>query len=210
MATVKMEVARALNELKLLKKRLEKAAQGTVFFGVSVGGKPVPGYKDNEEFKQKAQSAFDSFRALLDRYNAIKAAINRSNATTYITVAGKEMTVAEAIERLRNLELEEDFLAKLKADYNTAVRAVEVKNLEAQNKLENYLNTIYGKDTKLTPEQQQAVAEPFLAQFSAELVYPEKLKDLIDQMEAEINAFKAEVHFALNRSNALTMIEVPA
>lgn len=208
---VQMEVARALSELKLIKKRMEKALEGVSFFGVSTGGKPVNGYTSNDEFIQKAQSAFDSYRALAERYSAIKSAIAVSNATTKITVGGKEMTVAEALERLRNLPQEEYFLMKLKGDYNMAVSFQERKNTEANEKLERFLTSTYGsKEGKLTEEQYNAVAEPFLRQFTATLVHPEKMKEKIDELENDLETFKAEVHYALNRSNAVTLIEVPA
>lgn len=208
---VEMEVSRALAELKLIKKRMEKALEEVKFFGVSIGGKPVAGFSSDEEFISKAQSAFDSYRALAARYAAIKSAIAISNATTKITVGGKEMTVAEALERLRNLPNEELFLMKLKNDYNQAVALMERKNAEAQQKLENHLATVFGaKDVKLSEDQYKAVAEPFLKQFSATLVHPEKLKEQIDALEAELETFKSEVHYALNRSNAITMIKVPA
>lgn len=206
MVTEQMEVARALNELTLLKKRMQKAMDSVKFFDVSIGGKPVAGFKSNDEFIERAKSAFDSYRALLNRYNAIKAAVNRSNATTIIKVAGKEMTVAEAIERQRNIIHEELFLEKLKSDYNTAVRLQEIKNREAETKLEAYLNSL--KEANLEPAELEAATAVFMKQFRADLVHPEDLKKQIEALEEDINSFKAEVNYALNRSNATTMIEV--
>ena len=53
---------------------------------------------NEEEFKKRTTSDFQSLNDLIKRRNQVKNAIVSSNAVTKVTVGGQTMTVAEAIE----------------------------------------------------------------------------------------------------------------
>lgn len=204
-----MTITRGLAELKLLDARIQRTVADGAFVAVVVGEKPVRGFQSNEEFSRRAQASLQSAQDLIRRRNAIKAAIVVSNATTYITIGGNRMTVAEAIERKRSIAYEEELLDTLRAQHKNAVQEMEQKNAEVKLRLDRLLEANFGKDAKAKDSEYDAIAKPFMAQNEAKLVDPVKVKSVIDTLTEEIETFKTEVDFVLSESNTLTRITVP-
>lgn len=96
---MEMTITRALSELKMLDKRINRTVDDAVLGGLMIGKHIQHGFQNQEEVEKKAKADDQSIQALIKRRNAIKSAIVVSNATTMIDVAGVRMTVAEAIER---------------------------------------------------------------------------------------------------------------
>jgi predicted Fe-Mo cluster-binding NifX family protein len=96
-------VTDALAELTLLEKRIASATidldNNTLIAVIEVGKVPT-GYKTREEYQTKARAALQKVDALIVRRRGIKRSLVLSNAATMVTVAGQEMTVAEAIEQV--------------------------------------------------------------------------------------------------------------
>ncbi len=206
---MELTITRGLAELKLLDARIRKTINEAGFIGVVVGDKTVRGYTTNEEFVRKAEASLQSARDLTRRRNAIKAAIVVSNATTHVTIAGKRMTVAEAIERKNSIAYEEALLGQMRMQYTAAVAEMEHKNTETRARLDRLLEANFGKDAKAKDSEYDAIAKPFMAQNEAKLLDPLKLKSVIDQLYDEIEGFKSEVDFVLAESNTLTKITIP-
>jgi hypothetical protein len=96
-----MTVTDALAELTLLEKRIDSARSqlgGNTLIAVVEVGKVPTGYRSRDEHATQARAALQRIDALIARRRAIKRAIVLSNASTMVSVAGEEMTVAEAIE----------------------------------------------------------------------------------------------------------------
>lgn len=206
---MEMTITRGLAELKLLDARIRRSIDEAAFVAVVVGEKPVKGFQSNEEFSRRAQASLQSAQDLIRRRNAIKAAIVVSNATTYVTIGGVRMTVAEAIERKRSIQYDEALLGTLREQHRSAVQEMEQKNAEVKLRLDRLLEANFGKDAKAKDSEYDAIARPFMAQNEAKLVDPVKVKTVIDSMTAEIETFKTEVDFVLSESNTLTRISVP-
>jgi hypothetical protein len=113
-------VTDALAELTLLQKRIESARaaleKGNLITVVEVGKVPT-GFKSREEYEVNAKALVQRVQALLDRRRAIKRAIVLSNASTRVTVAGEEMTVAEAIEMKNFIAYYEAILDTMQSAY---------------------------------------------------------------------------------------------
>ena len=62
--------------------------------------------KTVQEFLDDAVSKLQSANDLINYRRALKSAVLQSNAVTKVTVADKEMTVAEAIEYKNSISLE--------------------------------------------------------------------------------------------------------
>src|SRR5690606_36145264 len=132
-------IAKALVEIKLLDKRINRVINDSVLAGYTVGKKIMTGFSNVEELEVRAKADYQSIKDLIKRRNDIKSAIVVSNANTYVEIAGNKYTVAEAIERKTSIEYEKDLLNKLKTTYANVVRHVDRVNEDVKNRLDKQL-----------------------------------------------------------------------
>lgn len=209
--TEQMTVHKALAELKVLDARINNEI-GKYHFVVpnkhsntKIGGVPISDYAD------EVRNAYKSIRTLINRRNAIKRAVTRSNAVTVVKIDGTEYTVAEAIDMksmgvaylnaLRNVLESQYSNAKLNADKNNG------EKLEMRT--DEYIKSMYqGADMKNLSEEIKKVREDFVVAQTVELVDPINAAKEVEAIGKEVDAFMAEVDSALSVSNALTTIEV--
>lgn len=145
----KILVTKGLNELKLLDKRIYNKISEGEFVGVAKNSAVnVNGKITKEAFKANAKADFQSITDLIKRRNTIKSAIIKSNAVTMVEVAGKTMTVAEAIDKKSAIDYEQNLLNKLNKQYITSIEKVNKENTKVDESIEQLLNTAYGKEGK--------------------------------------------------------------
>lgn len=200
-----ISVTRALAQVKSLNDRIQR---GTVarFIDVSVGGK-VSGKSSVQEAEHAITSNLQSVQALVSQRNTLKSAIVKSNATTTVVIAGKTMTVAEAIERKSSIILEQNLLQQIRGQQNQAIAAVERHNVDVRQRCDNLLAQAYGRDVKISEADSQAITGPYEEKHKAALVDSNKLDSVAEKMQEELDAFTLEVDFALSEVNAKTLIE---
>lgn len=210
MTTEKMNVHKAMIELKTLNSRIESAVARVQFVlsnkhsNEKINGTPVS--RVIQDIKDSYQSVVD----LIKRRNAIKRAVIRSNNETMVTICGVEYTVAEAID-MKNNGLKGDvlLLSKLSMDYSSAKRKAEVENSTLDSRADAYIKSLYeNADMKNLSDEIQKMRQDFVSGQAVELVDPLDAKKLIDRLDAEIDSFKVEVDAALSVSNAVTEITV--
>ncbi len=208
---MKISIARALAEHKLIDKKLEKLMSQTRYCAIKRGKKNETSDGVNiEDFNKAATSNYAKLQSLLRQKNALKAAIVESNAKTSITIGNQSMTVAAAIERKRTIELEQRMLQGMKADYMRAKSATEQENVKVQSKLDQLLESNFGagKGGSAKEEEVQAISKPYLENNQITLIDPLKMDDKIKELESTVDEFVKNVDFALNESNVRTEIEV--
>lgn len=205
-----MTVTRALNELKLLDKRITDTVNGSKFVSCAKrSSKKVDQLCTKEEFEQNAKSNYQSILDLIKRRNEIKSKIVNSNAKTIIEVAGVEMTVAEAIERKTAIIYEKMLLNHMKVHFNKSVANMNKNNEKVEEQLNVLLVTLVGKDGKnSSAEGVKEISDKYKADNEWELVNPLKLEEKIKTLEESIDGFESEVDFVLSESNSITKIEV--
>lgn len=99
-----MLVTEALNELKTLDSRIDRAIKTAKFIAdAKTADNKVTPSKTKEAFKTDAQSSYDTIDSLIKRRDNIKAAIVASNAATTVDICGETMTVAKAIDTKASL-----------------------------------------------------------------------------------------------------------
>ena len=209
--TETMSIHKALCELKVIGDRIEKT-MGKVPFVLAnehanrkIQGIPI------EEFIAQIKSAHQSTVDLIARREAIKCAVVKSNAVTKVTVAGKEYTVAEAIE-MKNHGM--DFIrmlkSKLSSELDRAKRLAEMANGQnLENRADGYIKNLYGTtDMKNLTEEANAARKTFIEQHTTELVDPLKAADMVTALENQFYDFMSEVDAALSVSNSLTEITI--
>lgn len=205
----KMTVARALVELKSLKKRIEKLTHQFMPVVMVAGDKLPAGIKSKEDFAATTKAEFQQLSDLIRRRRLIKGAVVKSNALVQVTIAGMAMTVAEAIERKTSIEAEKELLKVIRERVATTVKGVEKQNEEVQRRLDQLLTAaLSGKESQRESRDIEAISKPFLAKNEARMEDPLDIAKVIRRMEDEINEFTAEVDIALTESNARVDIEV--
>ncbi|WP_010500012.1 hypothetical protein [Paenibacillus elgii] len=206
---MEISITRGLAELKTLDARINKVINESSFISMTTGKKVLAGYQSNFQFEDKAKSNYQSVQDLIKRRNAIKAAIVQSNAVTKVNVADKEMTVAEAIERKTSIIYEQNLVNKMKIEFVNVIRRYEQEDEKVKERLDELLKTTFGKDVKVSNDQYDSTAKPFLEQNEPKLIDPLKLKDEIDKIEKNIEDFLMNVDFVLSESNTITKIIIP-
>ena len=96
----KISITEALNELKLYDSKINKAIANAKLASAAKKSSDKVGVVKKEEFEERAKASYQSVTDLIANRNALKSAIVKSNAVTEVTINGKTMTVAEAIERI--------------------------------------------------------------------------------------------------------------
>lgn len=211
---MKISVTRALVELKNLDKKITQAIGSGVFLGTTVGTDnqkkmAVTGNQDIEAAKSTIQGNFDRVCALIDNRQKIKAAVVLSNASTQVTLGGKIITVAEAIETKTTLPYKESFLNALKQQFTFCQNQVQTQSTKLEEDIDKMLAVVYGNDKgKIQPEAYAQIAEPRRKERQPAILDPIKIESKIKASQDEIQLIQSELDFVLAESNAKTEIEV--
>lgn len=207
MSKTQITITRALAEIKTLKDRISDAvAAGMV--SVAVDGKSVDSGKPVQEIETILKANLQKSRDLITRREVLKSAIVVSNAKTKVTIGSTEMTVAEAIERKQSIVFQQQLLEAMKVQLMKAQAQVNRTNTEVKDRADQLVTTAVGRDRKVDQAEIDAIVKPFQAKNEASVVDPNKLADVIAQLEAEISEFVLNVDFALSEVNAVTKIDV--
>lgn len=158
-------------------------------------------YTNKEEL---IKSRFQQLVKLAENRDKIREAIMKSNATSYITVAGKSYTVALAIEKYRKandfLQLLKYQVMKLDNEKQKVEKKVELRISELENKF-------FG-NTRQPSESEKRIIEE--AKHLNELVVcdPLNINEKFLKLQSETEEFKSLVNIALNEHNVKTEIEI--
>ncbi|AUG85119.1 tail fiber protein [Vibrio phage Ceto] len=206
---MQITVTKALTEIKKLDKQIAKHTQRGQFILTATRGR-VAGFASVEEAGKTVKSNFDKIQALMKRRANIKAKVTASNAATKLTIAGSEMTVAEAIERKDSIEMEENLLQVMKNQFNQAVNKQVRHESQVQDEIDRKVEQVFGNAKKIDTNDgtYKAIREQVEAANKFELVDTNKLADQIEQLEDRIDDFRANVDVELSVSNATTNIEI--
>lgn len=199
-------VTRALAQVKSLNDRIARGTN-TAFVSILTGGKHESG-KQEEEVSTVLKSNLQSVKELIARRAELKGAIVRSNAVTEVEIAGKKMTVAEAIERKASIVLDKQLLQQLQSQLVANQSKAERVNVQMQTRLDTLIQTAVGKDRKVDEAELKAITGPFEKQNRAELLDPSNLSKEIETLKKEIESFDEEVDYALSEVNAVTKLTV--
>ena len=210
MVNEKMNVHKALTELKVIDARINKAITQPAFVAIkkhsaeNIRGMTVKQVTDG--ITSSYQSAVD----LIIRRNAIKRAVVLSNARTRVIIAGKEYTIAEAIDMKNNgMDGYRKLRDTLRQQLQTCTRSAERDNEMLENKADAFIKDVYGNsDMSKVGEGAKKDRKEYIAAQTVELVDPLDVLRKIEELDELINSFMIEVDSALSVSNAVTEIEV--
>ena len=208
---MKLTVHEALCEIKVSDKRIEKAITECRFCAANkevspkIAGVPVKDFED--EVRSKYQAIVD----LIKRNDAIKKALSLSNASTKITVAGIEMSVAEAIYMMQHgISHKQKLLLAMARALKDARTVIEIENgARLEDRLDKFIQATYGTKEKVSAEELDKASKDFKARNEYKLVDPIGIVDKIAALTDNIDKFQAAVDSAIQISNATTYIEIP-
>ena len=215
MSTVeKMTVHKALAELKTIDARIEKAIREcTYVLAVKHSAEKINGMTI-KNFKEKMSSGYQKGTDLIARRDAIKRAVVLSNAITKVVVGDKEMTICEAIDaKNHSMEFKKTLLTYINSAYVKAQAELERNSGETlEKKAEQYVLAVIAaqpKDSKMSVDSDamKALRKTYIENNTYDLVDPLDVTKVMEELDAEINEFNAEIDAALSVSNALTVIE---
>lgn len=199
-----ISISQALAELKLLRKRIQNVTNSSEFTVL----KKKRDLLDAQRFTADARASYQSYKDLLARYNAIKAAIVLSNAGTSVSIANVTYTVADAVERKKTIELEKDMLKNMQGQYERVKREYETHVAGENARVERLIQTELGKDAKTNVDVITQLSDTFLAQNKAEILDPLSLGQEIATLNKSIEDFETKVDWVLSESNGKTTISV--
>lgn len=211
MSIVSMTVQEALNKKKILEKKLSgDSIYDSAYITVATVDQKVISGVEREKIEDLLKAQFISVKHLYENLKALKIAINKSNATTLVKIAGEEYTVADAIARTHFVKEERELLNILQKQYISAKNKVDANNervLDPDN-ISDYISKIVGSESKKNSDLIDQLTESYKNSNTMTLIDPNNLHDEIEKMAKELDDFDAEVHTALTVSNINTIIEV--
>lgn len=208
MITEKMNIHRALCELKTIDSRIAKKIAGSSFCVANKTSNSKIGGKSISEYVEEAKNNYKSIVALINRRNAIKRAVSLSNAVTEVTIGGKTFRVAEAIEmKNRGMDNFEGLVMELSSQLNRASGVIKRSEDEIDEYADKYVIGLYGSKEKAQSPEVTALRDAYIKANTYELIDPINIKAQIDEYQRLISDFNSEVDSALSVSNAITEIE---
>lgn len=206
-----MTVHKALAELKTLDARIQKEIDCSTFViankhsNSKIAGVPV------KDFVEQAKEQYQSVRTLINRRNAIKRAVTRSNAMTMIKAGGQEYSVAEAID-MKNLGgfYLKMLLDKINTQASKAKMQADRENGEKlDQRTEQYIKNLYeGADMKNMSAEVQRMRDDFVTSQTVEVVDPIDYNKVTKSLQDQLDAFMTDIDSALSVSNAMTLVDV--
>lgn len=203
-----LSIHRALSELKVLDKRIQKAYQKN-FITMQIGSSVPDTYSSVEEFETEAKASLDQVTQLIKNRNEIKAAIVKSNAETEVVIAGQKMTVAEAIDRRDSgIEYDKNLLSVLKHQLSKMVVSLERENQNFEDRLEKRLASDINPKDKGATKEIEVLTESYTKRYKPTMLDPISIREKIKELEEKVESFELEVDFTLSESNANTKIQI--
>ena len=167
--------------------------------------------KSLNDARAEMQGSYDKITALINRNNAIKKAVTKANAETYVKIGDEQMTIAEAIYmKQTGIELMRQLLMVMTSQYTKARTTIERNNGDAltQN-CEAYIVKLFGAgDNKSVSADIEAAKAKYIEENTVDLIEGVDTAKAIEALKNKIDTFEANVDAAITVANATTTIEI--
>lgn len=205
----KMTIHRALSELKLIDSKIKKQTDSLVPCGIYQKDKLVSGHLKQEDLQKLVPASYQSILDLIKRKTDIKSAIVQANGVTKLNVAGKEMTIADAINYKSVLIFKKDLINSLKRKSALCISDMNNNNDVVNQNVQKLLEFTFGKENvKADSKDLDAVRKPYVEANEFHLFDPLNFQEKIDSLEKEVEEFEMEVDASLSEINSTTFIEI--
>ena len=206
MEKVSLSLTRLLSEIKTTEERIMKLP---VIVGVAANSTDRVAEENEsvEEFKKTSQSRFDTWMSLSERLVKLRAARNKANATTYVTVCGKSVTMDEAIVMKSLLNLQKQALEGFKKQIGMVENVVTRADNEVKVAVDKAVAQSIASQT-LTEDQSKLFNDMYKKSLGKSMVIGESVKAGIKKLEDHITSFSAEIDYVLSEANSTTKVEI--
>jgi len=205
---MEMTLTRALNEVKLLEKRINKYnTDDATWVAVSKNGK-IGTNTDVNILSSIAKENKQSLTDLIKRRNSIKHKILNANNSTTIKVANEEYTIAEAIDMKNFIEIERDVYRTIKMQIHRTEREYTIKCEEVDNLVERTVSQTLQSDGKKDASMVAGIEKYVRDNNKIVLEDPAHITKWVDERLEYVENFINEIDFSLSEINAITKIEV--
>lgn len=161
-----------------------------------------------DDIKKAIQSGRDAYCAVVYNLNELKAAINEANAKIHVIIAGKEYSIANAISRLRSIDVEVEMYTRMLTNIRACENEIENASTNLSSEaVSKYVSRILG-DSKKDEGTIKALKEQYIKDNTLELYDPLNTRELASTKLDELAAFKEQIHFALTKANCENTITV--
>lgn len=206
MEKVSLSLTRLLSEIKTTEERIMKLP---VIVGVAANSTDRVAEENEsvEEFKKTSQSRFDTWMSLSERLVKLRAARNKANATTYVTVCGKSVTMDEAIVMKSLLNLQKQALEGFKKQIGMVETYVTRADNEVKVAVDKAVAQSIASQT-LTEDQSKLFNDMYKKSLGKSMAIGESVKAGIKKLEDHITSFSAEIDYVLSEANSTTKVEI--
>ncbi len=206
-----MTVHKALSELKVLGERIEKEISQINFCAVNKHSSAKLNGVTIADYMNATRDKYKSVCTLINRRNAIKRAVTKSNAVTSVKIGDGVYSVAEAID-MKNfgMNYQRGILERLESQWHSAQAMTERENGDKlDRRADDYIKSLYeNADMKNMSDEIKKVREAFIESQTMDILDPINAEKTMADYRDRIDSFMSEVDAALSVSNALTTIEV--
>lgn len=205
----KMTIHRGLSELKLIDAKIKRAISDINPVGLMQKDKLVNNVYEKKAFDKDVKSKFQSILDLIERKSKIKNAIISINGITKIEVAGKAMTIADAINLKMTSVITEELISILKSKYASRVAEMNKTNEQInKNALAIVQAALQNKELSVDDKSAIPISKPYIELNELKLVDPIGVEKVTDKLRDNLDNFKSEVDAVLSEINAITHIQI--
>lgn len=200
---MKLSLHRVIAEIKHLESSPVQTPN-VVFF--SPDGKTFQG-KSVEDVLATAQGSIDAELAKADRIIKLKVARNKANATTEVVVAGKTMTIDEALATKSVMDRYRHIVGSMKILAQSATHAADAQSELKRIAVEKQIAAM----TNAANKPAQAAIDALIALVESQ--YPGKIftapnLSKIEALDKFIQDMNLELDYVLSEINAKTEVEI--
>lgn len=203
-----MTLTRTLNEIKLLDKKINRFSDsGVLWLAVSKNGK-IPGVQDLSQMKSTVDANKQKLQDLINRRNSLKKALLEANNRITVTVAGKEYTITEAIDRKAFVNTERYIFNQINHQVVTTKGNFENEQTRLDEKVDRTVAQALQGDGKKDPTVVAGIEKSVRDNLKIALEDPSDVAKWVEDTLNEIEEFSNEIDFILSEANAKNEIEV--
>lgn len=200
-------ITRALTKTKTLQKSIMSDLKSKHFIISLKKSEENNSQSQCERIKANQQSISDRFDTIVK----IKTLIAESNLNSTVEVAGKKITVTEALAIKELMSLKKEYLRELRSQYADAKREVESSEYSIERTLDSNVSNI-SSDTDSSQVKDHVDKLKESLEYSMGKIITscnnKNPEDYIEEVKNKIESFEEEIDFVLSEHNALTSIEI--
>ena len=204
----KISIHRALTELKTLDSRIESAIESQVPTSFKVNGKMNNPAITEAEYVKAALASKQRIADLIARKVMLKQAVMTTNANTTVSIAGKDMTILEAIAYKETAEILNSWAKDIKIKSTSVSASAGRFNERVMSNADEVVKTALSTEGTPDVELIEKIRSNYITANERTIVDPFGASDVVSSMENDYQEFITDVDASLSEINAITMIEI--